>query len=97
MNVAEAIKHLESLNYRVYPRGDKWSVWWPQNPNNRDNEYYSDRELIRLADTMTGHKNWHWGGAGKKVWGDERQPWHKKLYNRNQRRHDKRSLRREDE
>lgn len=58
MNVEEAIKRLESFNYKVYLRDGKWSVWYPTCKNNDPRYRYTNRELIRFAKNTCMHKNW---------------------------------------
>jgi hypothetical protein len=65
MNVQEAIKRLETFGIKVYARENKWSVWYPTCKNNDARDYYSDRELIRLAKNSIFHKNWRAAGKYK--------------------------------
>ena len=49
MNTKEAIKKLESIGFKVYPKGDKFSIWWPNQKNNDEDFRYTARKLIQLA------------------------------------------------
>lgn len=49
MNTQEAIKHLESLGFKIYPKGDKFAIWWPNQKNNDEDLRYTSRQLIHIA------------------------------------------------
>jgi len=57
MNTQEAIKHLESLGFKIYPKGDKFAIWWPNQKNNDEDFRYTARKLIGLAKLKWNNKS----------------------------------------
>lgn len=49
MTTKEAIKFLESLGHKVYPKEGKFAVWHSTCKNNWPDCRYSERELVRYA------------------------------------------------
>jgi hypothetical protein len=49
MNVKQSIQFLEKKGFKVYVRGNSFSVWFPTQKNNKISFRYSARELVKLA------------------------------------------------
>jgi hypothetical protein len=53
MNLAESIKSLERLGYKIYTRpNNKYSVWWPRQKNQAEDWQQTATEVVKLARTM---------------------------------------------
>ena len=49
MTIQDAIKKLQKMGYKIYPRGEEFAVWGPGQKNNSEEFRYSVRSLIKFA------------------------------------------------